>query len=57
MDSSELGNSMAPKQSENEMPGKFLIKLPETVAGIDICIRDLVKPIYRASLMVPRVIQ
>lgn len=57
MDSSEQGNSMALKQSENEMPGKFLIKLPETVAGIDICIRDLVKPIYRASLMVPRVIQ
>lgn len=43
MDSSEQGDSMAPKQSENEMPGKFLIKLPETVAGIDICIRDLVK--------------
>lgn len=43
MDSSEQGSSMAPKQSENEIPGKFLIKLPETVAGKVICIRDLVK--------------
>lgn len=34
---------MAPKQSENEIPGKFLIKLLETVAGKVICIRDLVK--------------
>lgn len=34
---------MAPKQSENEIPGKFLIKLPETVAGKVICIRDLAK--------------
>jgi len=34
---------MAPKQSENKMPGKILIKLPETVADIEICIRALVK--------------
>lgn len=40
---------MAPKQSENEIPGKFLIKLPETMAGKVICIRDLVRAHLQGS--------